>query len=217
MPRLSLTTPPPAAVRVLKVVAFLLALIPAARLGWRIYAGELGANPIEFITRDTGDWTLIFLCITLSVTPLRRWLSWPWLIRLRRQFGLFAFFYACLHFVTYLVLDKTFDWSEIVRDIAKRPYITVGFAAFVLLIPLAATSTQAMVRRLGGARWRRLHQAVYLIACLAILHFWWMKAGKVDFTKPVIYGSIMAVLLGSRLVRHWREQRAAPTRAASRA
>lgn len=183
----------------IKSVLFLAALVPAARLLLAGFTDRLGANPIEFITRNTGDWTLYFLCMTLTVTPLRRLTKWNWLIRLRRMVGLFAFFYACLHFMTFFWFDHFFDIGEMFKDVVKRPFITVGFTAFVLLIPLAVTSTNAMVKRLGGKHWQRLHRLVYLIAMLGILHFWWMKAGKNDFAQPILFGSIIAVLLLARL------------------
>jgi len=199
--------PTPTQLRIVKVLVFAAALLPFLRLAVRAFADDLGANPIEFITRNTGDWTLYFLCITLAVTPLRRLLGWPWLIRLRRMLGLFAFFYASLHFLTFLWFDHFFDLASMWKDVLKRPFITVGFAAFVLLVPLAATSTNAMVRRLGGKRWQWLHRAIYLIAPLGILHFWWMKAGKQDFGQPILFGAIVAVLLAARL---WIRARSAP-------
>ena len=162
--------PSPAAIGRIKAALFVLALLPAARLVVAAFTGGLGVNPIEFVTRSTGTWTLSLLLITLSVTPLRRITGWHWLVRLRRMLGLFAFFYACLHFLTYVWLDQFFDAAAIVRDVVKRPFITVGFAAFVLLIPLAATSTNAMIRRLGGKAWQRLHYLVYPIATLGVVH-----------------------------------------------
>jgi sulfoxide reductase heme-binding subunit YedZ len=181
-----------------KVGIFLAALLPFVRLVWFGYTDRLGANPIEFITRSSGDWTLYFLCFTLAVTPLRRLTHWNWLIKLRRMLGLYAFFYAALHFTTFFWFDHFFDLQEMWNDVLKRPFITVGFTAFILLLPLAFTSTNAMVRRLGGKRWQALHRLIYLIAPLAILHFWWMKAGKHDFARPILYGSIVFVLLGVR-------------------
>jgi sulfoxide reductase heme-binding subunit YedZ len=178
---------------------FALALLPFARLAVFVVTDQLGANPIEFITRNTGDWTLYFLCITLAVTPLRRLTKWSWLIKLRRMLGLFAFFYAVLHFTTFLWFDHFFDLAEMGKDVLKRPFITVGFTAFVLLIPLAATSSNAMVKRLGAKRWQWLHRMIYLIAPLGILHFWWMKAGKNDFAQPILMGAIVALLLLSRV------------------
>jgi len=188
-----------------KVAVFVAALYPLARLVLFGFTDQLGANPIEFITRSTGLWTLVFLCITLAVSPLRRLTGVNALLRFRRMLGLYAFFYAALHFTTYFWFDKWFDFAEILKDIGKRPFITVGFAAFVLLIPLAATSTRAMVRKLGR-RWQVLHRAIYPIAALAILHFWWMKAGKHDLILPKIYGAIVIVLLGWRLAVWARER-----------
>ena len=199
--------------QLLKGALFLLALLPFARLVVFTLTDRLGANPIEFITRNSGDWTLYFLCLTLAVTPLRRLTKWNWLLKLRRMLGLFAFFYATLHFTTFLWFDHFFDLQEMWKDVRKRPFITDGFTAFVLLIPLAATSTNGMVRRLGGKRWQWLHRLVYLIAPLAILHFWWMKAGKHDFAQPILLGTIVAVLLLARLLwwmARLRAERGAP-------
>jgi len=182
-----------------KIAVFVAALYPLARIVLFGFTGGLGANPIEFITRSTGLWTLVFICITLAVTPVRKLTGWNALLRFRRMLGLYAFFYGALHFTTYFWFDKWFDLAEIVKDIGKRPFITVGFAAFMLLIPLAVTSPKAMVRKLGR-RWQTLHRAIYLIAALAILHFWWMKAGKHDLILPKIYGAIVIALLGWRLV-----------------
>jgi len=186
---------------VLRVSAFLACLIPLARLLWLGFHDGLGANPIEFITRSTGTWTLTFLLATLAITPLRRLSGWPWPIRLRRMLGLFAFFYACLHFTTYIWLDQFFDLSGIYRDILKRPFITIGFSSFLLLIPLAATSTQAMMRRLGGRNWQRLHRLVYLVAIGGVVHYWWLV--KKDVTQPAIYAAVLALLLGYRLWFHF--------------
>lgn len=191
--------PTPRQLAVIKTVLFVTALLPFARLVLFAFTDRLGANPIEFITRNTGDWTLYFLCLTLAVTPLRRLSGWNWLIRLRRMLGLFAFFYVSLHFTTFLWFDHFFDVDEMLKDVVKRPFITVGFTAFLLLIPLAVTSTNGMVRRLGGKRWQWLHRTVYLIAPLGILHFWWMKAGKNDFEQPILFGSIVALLLLMRV------------------
>ncbi len=189
-----------------KIVVFAAALYPLARLVILGIADRLGANPIEFVTRSTGLWTLVFLCMTLAITPLRQLFGVNVLVRFRRMLGLYAFFYAVLHFTTYLWFDKWFDLMAIVKDISKRPFITVGFAAFVLLIPLAATSPRAMVRRLGR-HWRRLHRAIYVIALLGICHFWWMKAGKNDLAQPKLYGAVVVVLLGWRLIRWVRQRR----------
>ena len=188
-----------------KIAVFVAALYPLARIVLLGFTGGLGANPIEFITRSTGLWTLVFICITLAVTPLRKLTGWNALLRFRRMLGLYAFFYGALHFTTYFWFDKWFDVAEIVKDIGKRPFITVGFAAFVLLIPLAVTSPKAMVRKLGR-RWQTLHRAIYAIAALAILHFWWMKAGKHDLILPKIYGAIVIALLGWR-VHLWARDR----------
>lgn len=195
-----MVTPSPRQLLAIKSVVFALALLPFLRLVAFTLADRLGANPIEFITRNTGDWTLYFLCLTLTVTPLRRLTGWNWLIKLRRMLGLFAFFYVALHFTTFLWFDHFFDIDEMVRDVIKRPFITVGFSAFLLLIPLAVTSTNGMVRRLGGKRWQWLHRLIYVIAPLGILHFWWMKAGKHDFAQPILFGAIVVVLL---LLRVW--------------
>ena len=188
------------AFRRLRAGVFLLCLAPLARLLVLGFTDGLTANPIEFITRSTGTWTLVFLLVTLGVTPLRRALGWPWLLRLRRMLGLYAFFYACLHLTTYLWLDQFFDPAAIVRDIVKRPFITMGFAAFVLMLPLALTSTHAMVRRLGAVRWQRLHRLVYAVAVAGVVHYWWLV--KRDITEPAIYALVLASLLLAR-VGYW--------------
>lgn len=180
-----------------KPVVFLLCLLPLAALGWRALHGELTANPIEFITHATGDWTLRFVVFTLCVTPFRKILHLPELIRFRRMLGLFAFFYGCLHFTTYIWLDKFFDLSEMWKDIVKRKYITVGFTAFLLLIPLAVTSTAGWIRRLGGKRWQMLHRLIYFSAALGVIHYYWMVKSAV--IRPLTYGAIVAVLLLWRL------------------
>jgi len=189
----------PATLRTLKVGVFLICLLPLARLVYLGVVGGLGANPIEFVTHSTGTWALTGLMATLSVTPLRRLTGQADLVRYRRMLGLFAFFYACLHFVTYIWLDQFFDLAAIAKDIVKRPFVTVGFAAFILLIPLAATSNHAMMRRLGrlGRRWQRLHRLIYLIALLGVVHYLWLV--KKDLTEPLIYGGILALLLALRL------------------
>jgi sulfoxide reductase heme-binding subunit YedZ len=176
-----------------KPVVFLLGLLPLGSLGWRALHGELTANPIEFITHATGDWTLRFLIFTLCITPFRKILHLPELIRFRRMLGLFAFSYACLHFTTYIWLDKFFDLSDMWKDIAKRRFITVGFAAFVLMIPLAFTSTTGWIRRLGGKRWQRLHRLIYFSAVLGVIHYYWLV--KSAIIKPLIYGAIVGILL----------------------
>lgn len=181
----------------IKTFVFALCLIPLGQLVHGIVTDSLGANPIEAVTRGLGDWALRLLLITLAVTPLRRFTGINWLLRLRRMLGLFAFFYATLHMLAYVWLDQFFDWGPIFKDIVKRPFITVGFLGFVLLIPLAATSTNAMMKRLGR-NWSRLHQAVHAVGVLAVLHFWWMV--KADAREPALYAGMLAVLLGLRLV-----------------
>ena len=176
-----------------KVAVFVLCLVPFFWLGWAAYQNDLGANPIEYITHATGDWTLRFLCICLAVTPLRTLLKQPNLIRFRRMLGLFAFFYGCLHLTTYVWLDKFFDWPEIVKDVYKRPFITAGFTSWVLMAPLALTSTAGWIRRLGGKRWRLLHRAIYVSAMAGVVHYYWLV--KSDVRKPVMYGAIVSVLL----------------------
>ena len=187
------------AVTALKVFLFVLALLPLAYLiaGAFFFPEWLGANPAEYITRSVGDWTLRLLLLTLAVTPLRRITGLTGLLRLRRMLGLYTFFYALLHLSAYVSFDHVFDVAEILKDIVKRPFITVGFTCLVLLIPLAVTSTNAMVRRLGAKRWQSLHRLVYLIAPLAVLHFWWMV--KRDLTEPIVYALLLALLLGYRL------------------
>lgn len=184
-------------IRFLKVVVFMACLLPVALLGWDAYTQNLGANPIEKITHTTGDWTIRFLLITLSITPARKLLRLPSLIRFRRMLGLFAFFYGCLHFTTYIWLDKFFDIHAMLHDIAKRKFITVGLTAFVLLIPLAITSTAGWIRRLGGKRWQRLHQLIYVSAICGVIHYLWLV--KADIRKPLEYGAILAMLLGYRI------------------
>ena len=181
-----------------KVPVFLLCLVPLGILVWSALTGNLGANPVEFIQHATGDWTLRFLVFTLSITPLRKLLKLPDLIRFRRMLGLFAFFYACLHFLTYLGPDQSFDLSAIWKDVAKRPFVTVGFTAFVLLIPLALTSTAGWIRRLGGRRWQMLHRAIYISAICGVIHYYWLVKSAV--LRPLTYGAIVAVLLLWRLV-----------------
>ena len=193
-------------VTALKAVVFVLSLLPFFNLIWLTASGQL-VEPLQYITRGTGDWTLYFLCITLAVTPLRRLTKWNWLLKLRRMVGLYAFFYGLLHFTTFLWFDHFFDVQEMLKDVVKRPFITVGFIAFVLLIPLAVTSTNGMVRRLGGKRWQWLHRLVYVIAPLGILHFWWMKAAKHDFSQPIIFGLIVLALLAVRV--YWARSKAA--------
>jgi sulfoxide reductase heme-binding subunit YedZ len=182
-----------------KPLVFSASLLPLAWLFWLGWSDQLGANPVETLSHRTGDWSLRFLLLTLAVTPLRRLTGWNGLQRFRRMLGLFAFFHVCLHFGVYLIFDQFFDLSAIIADVAKRPYITVGFAAFLLLIPLAATSTNRMIKRLGR-NWQRLHRLVYLIAILGVLHYLWLV--KADLREPLMYAGILAVLLGYRL--WWR-------------
>jgi methionine sulfoxide reductase heme-binding subunit len=188
----------------LKALLFLLALIPLAKLGYLAYQDDLGANPIEKLTRTTGWWTLTFLMISLSVTPLRKLSGWSWLARMRRMLGLYAFFYASLHFLCYFVLDQFFDFDAILADIVKRPYITIGFPAFLLLLPLALTSTDAMIRRLGGKNWKRLHQLTYVCATAGVVHFIWLV--KKDLSRPLLFAGILGVLLTYRLWKALRRQ-----------
>lgn len=178
---------------------FGLCLVPFGRLVYGAFSNSLGANPIEAITRSTGWWTLLFLMATLAVTPLRRLSGMNWLLRVRRMLGLYAFFYAFSHFVTFVWFDHWFDPAEMLMDVIKRPFITVGFGAFLLLLPLAVTSNNTMVRRLGR-NWQRLHRLVYAIGLLGVLHYWWLV--KRDLTEPVIFAAVLAVLLGARLI--WR-------------
>lgn len=201
---------PDRVVRYAKPIVFLVSLVPLALLLQAAVfdVDALGANPIEAINRELGDWALRFLLITLAITPLRQLTGRHELVRLRRMLGLFAFFYATLHVASYTGLDQQFAWDEIVKDIIKRPFITVGFISFVLLLPLAATSTNAMVRRLGGRRWRNLHRLVYVIGAGAVLHFFWMV--KSDIREPLVYAVVLAVLLGYRLWTARRRRQLAP-------
>lgn len=191
--------------RAAKPVIFVVCLIPLALLVRTAVNDALGANPIETINRYLGDWALRFLLITLSVTPLRQITGWHDLIRFRRMLGLFAFFYVCLHVTSYTWLDQSFNWDEILKDVIKRPFITVGFLSLLMLIPLAATSTDGMVRRLGAKRWRKLHKLVYAIGVGGVLHFFWMV--KSDLREPLLYAAILALLLGYRVWVHRRRKR----------
>jgi sulfoxide reductase heme-binding subunit YedZ len=184
-------------VRALKVVVFLLALGPISVLVWKGFHDLLGANPVDVITRTTGRWTLTFLLITLSVTPARRLLSLPWLIRFRRMLGLFAFFYGTLHLMTYVWLDKFFNVQEMLHDIAKRRFITAGMTAWALMLPLALTSTAGWIRRLGGKRWQKLHRLIYFSAIAGVIHFIWLV--KADLRRPLTYGAVLTVLLAWRI------------------
>jgi len=206
---MSLRNPSQGSIAVVKALLFVICLLPLAWLIGGFCADVLlinpfglpdevlGANPIETIIRDLGDWALRFILITLTVTPLRKLTGANWLLRLRRMLGLFAFFYALLHFNIYLGLDQSYDWSEIAKDILKRPFITIGMLAFALMIPLAVTSNAAMIRALGGKAWQKLHQLIYVLAICAVLHYWWLV--KLDITQPAIYAGLLFVLLAIRL------------------
>ena len=197
-----------------KPLLFVCALLP---LGWLLLGavtGRLGPNPAEALVRSSGDWTLRFLCVALAVTPVRISLGLPPLARLRRMLGLFVFFYVVVHFLAYSWLDKGLEFSEIAVDIAKRPFILVGFVSLLLLSLLAATSWNGAVRHLGALRWQRLHRAVYLIAGLAILHFFWMRAAKNNFADVAVYGAVLGALLGWRVLRRWRSRQPASDRSA---
>jgi sulfoxide reductase heme-binding subunit YedZ len=193
-----------------KPVLFVAALLPFAWLAYGAFTDNLGANPAEYLIRSTGDWTLRLLCLTLAVTPLRVLAGVPTLARFRRMLGLFVYFYVVLHLVSYSWFDMGFDVAEIAKDIAKRPFILVGFAGFVLLTPLAATSLNRAVKALGARRWQALHKLVYLIAGLGLLHFFWMRSGKNDFAEVAVYAAILALLLGWRLAQFLRKKRLHP-------
>jgi sulfoxide reductase heme-binding subunit YedZ len=192
---------------VIKPLLFALCLLPLAWLIYGAAADLLGANPAEKLVRATGDWTLRFLCITLAVTPLRRWAKQPALARLRRMLGLFTFFYGCLHFLCYAWLDMGFVFDDIVRDIAKRPFILVGTSALLLMTPLALTSFNRAIKALGAARWQALHRAVYAVVLLGLLHFFWMRSAKHNYAEVAVYAAIVALLLGSRLVSAFGSRR----------
>jgi sulfoxide reductase heme-binding subunit YedZ len=196
--------------RLLKPIVFLAALAPFVTLAAMALLDQLGANPIAEITHVTGDWTLRFVLITLTVTPLRRLTGWNALIKYRRMLGLFAFFYGVMHFGTYIVLDQFFAWDLIGKDIAKRPFITVGFLGFVAMLPLALTSTTGWIRRLGGKRWQQLHRLIYVTAVAGVVHYLWLV--KSDRSRPTAYGAVLAVLLGLRVWYAWQRRRT-PVRA----
>ena len=189
-----------------KPVLFVLCALPLAWLVAGAALDRLGANPAEALIRGLGDWTLRFLCLTLAVTPLRVRTATPQLARFRRMLGLFTFFYACLHLLAYGWLDMGLEPAEIARDIAKRPFILMGFTAWLLMLPLAATSFNRAIKALGGARWQALHRAVYAVALVALMHFIWMRAGKNNFAEPAVYGALLALLLGARLWRRMRQR-----------
>ena len=189
-------------------VLLALGLLPLACLVWRTWTDQLGANPAETLIRATGDWSLRGLCLTLAVTPLRAQLGWPELLRFRRLLGLLTFGYASLHLVCYAWFDMGLDWVDIVRDIPKRPFVLVGSLALLLMTLMALTSWNGAIRRLGARRWQNLHRSIYAVAVLAILHFWWMRAGKNNFNEVWVYGLILAALLGWRLIRRLKDHRA---------
>ena len=197
-----------------KPVVFLLCLLPFVWLFYGAVTNNLGANPAEYLIRSTGDWTLRFLCIVLAVTPLRVLTSTPQLARFRRMLGLFVYFYVVLHLLSYSWFDMGFDVSDIAKDIAKRPFILVGFSAFVLLTPLAATSFNRAIKALGGKRWQLLHRLVYPIAGLGLLHFFWMRAGKNNFGEVAVYAAIVVVLLGWRVAHFLKKNRLKPSKLA---
>jgi sulfoxide reductase heme-binding subunit YedZ len=185
-------------VRVLKVPVFLVCLGPLGALVWKATHDLLGANPVDVITRSTGKWTLTFLLITLSVTPVRKLAGLSWLIKFRRMLGLFAFFYGCLHLTTYIWLDKFFDVQAMLHDIAKRRFITAGMTAWLLMLPLAITSTTGWIRRMGGKRWQKLHRLIYFSAAAGVVHFIWLV--KADLRRPLTFGAVLAALLAYRAV-----------------
>ena len=201
--------------RAAKPLLFALLLAPLAWLVWGAVANTLGANPAEHLIRSTGSWTLRCLCLTLAITPLRQWTRWHALARLRRMLGLFTFFYALLHFLCFAWLDMGFDVAAIVRDIAKRPFILVGTSALLLMLPLAATSFNRAIKALGARRWQLLHRAVYAVALLGLVHFFWMRSGKNDFAEVALYAAIIGVLLGWRLWRRFNASAKAATATAA--
>jgi len=207
------SNPTPKQLSLIKGAVFVAALLPFLWGAFLVFGGEL-VDPLEYITHETGDWALYSLCTTLAVTPLRRFTGWNWLVRLRRMLGLYTFFYALLHFIAFFWFDHFFDVAAMLRDVAKRPFILVGFTAFVLLIPLAATSTNGMIKRLGGKRWQWLHRLIYLIAPLAVLHFWWMKAAKNNLAQPTLFLVIVALLLGLRV--YWSRTKTKASQATAR-
>jgi methionine sulfoxide reductase heme-binding subunit len=190
-----------------KACLFALCLLPFAWLVYGIFTNNLGANPAEYLVRSTGDWTLRMLCVVLAVTPLRVITSTPQLARFRRMLGLFVYFYVVLHLLSYSWFDMSFDVPDIINDIIKRPFILVGFSAFVLLTPLAATSFNRAIKAMGAKRWQLLHKLVYVIAGLGILHFFWMRAGKNDFNEVFVYAGVLAVLLGWRAVQFLQKRK----------
>jgi sulfoxide reductase heme-binding subunit YedZ len=182
-----------------KAAVFTVSLAPLAWLLWGFFNNKLGGNPVEYITHSTGDWTMRFLLLTLAITPLRKLSNQQYLLRFRRMLGLYAFFYGCLHFTTYIWLDQSFDLASMTKDIFKRPFITAGFAAFAALIPLALTSTKAMIARLGGKNWQMLHRLIYFSAVAGVVHYWWLV--KSDIRQPLLYGVLVAILLSFRFLK----------------
>lgn len=199
-----------------KPLVFMLCLLPCAWLFYAAFTDGLGANPAEALLRSTGDWTLRFLCIVLAVTPLRQISGWNLLVRYRRMLGLYVFFYACLHLLCYAWFDMGLDWGDIVADIPKRPFILVGFSTWLLLLVLTVTSPKFMLRALGGKRWQWLHRAVYVAVPLALLHFFWMRAGKNNFAEVAVYATILGSLLGWRVLRALRSNQPATARSGGR-
>ena len=197
-----------------KIAVFVLCLVPAISLGWSFYQQDLTANPLEYITHFTGDWAIRLIVATLAVTPLRKLLHLPDLIRFRRMIGLFAFFYGSLHFLAYLWLDRLFDFQDLAKDIAKRPFITAGFVSFVLMLPLAITSTKGWIRRLSGRRWQMLHRLVYFAAIAAVVHYYWLV--KSDVRQPLLYATLVGILLLFR-AGAWVRARAFGARSTRRA
>jgi len=186
-----------------KPLLFALALLPLASLAYGVVFDTLGANPAEALIRGLGDWTLRFLCLTLAVTPLRQWTGQHALARFRRMLGLYAFFYGCMHLISYAWLDMGLEFGDIARDIAKRPFILVGFSALLLMLPLALTSFNRAIKAMGAKRWQLLHRLVYAVVLLGLLHFFWMRAGKNNFAEVGVYAAIVALLLGWRLLKAW--------------
>lgn len=196
-----------------KPLLFALALLPFASLAYGVWFDTLGANPAEALIRGLGDWTLRLLCLTLAITPLRQWTGQHGLARFRRMLGLFTFFYGCLHLLSYAWLDMGLEFGDIAHDIAKRPFILVGFSALVLMLPLALTSFNRAIKAMGAKRWQLLHRLVYAVVLLGLLHFFWMRAGKHNFAEVGVYAAIVAVLLGSRLLKAWSGWRTTRARA----
>ena len=197
---------------IFKPIFFIAALIPLGVLTYDFFTDQLSANPISDITHETGIWALRFFVLTLAVTPIRKISGWGWIAQFRKMIGLFAFFYALLHFTTYVYLDQFFDWDSIVADVRKRPFITVGFASFVLLIPLAITSLNRLIKWLGSKRWKALHRLVYVVAIGGVIHYYWLV--KADIRRPLIYGAIVLCLLAIRFIYYLRSRASTRTQLA---